>query len=130
MMDGAVGAFASATFCTSVRSDCSSAMSAARFSLRVATAPLARARAAVSAVCRSVMAAWTVESAGIGDGNDGLFVIPVTMPCAYVMRAGTFVGSLRLTPARWGLVELLLLVVMVLMMILLWIEKRVDERVF
>ena len=69
-------------------------------SLRVATAPFVRASAAVSAVCSAVMASDTAARAGEGVGNDALPVMPLTMPCAYVMSAGTFVGSLSAATER------------------------------
>jgi hypothetical protein len=53
-----------------------------RFSLRVATAPLVRASAAVLAACRSLMAAVTVAIDGEGVGKAVLPVIPFKIPWA------------------------------------------------
>ena len=63
--------------------------------MRVVTAPFARVRAAVSAVCTSVMACETTASVGVGVANTGLPVIALTMPVASAVRATGVLGSLR-----------------------------------
>ena len=68
---------------------------AVAFSLRVSTAPFALARAAVSAAWSAALVPVTVASAGTGVGNEGLFVILVTMPVAYVMSFEAGLGSSR-----------------------------------
>src|ERR1700723_433530 len=81
--------------CTYMRSDWSIVTRAARFAFREAAAPLVRASAAVSALCRSVMAALNIASAGEGLGKLALPVIPVTTPLAYVMRTLMRLGRSR-----------------------------------
>jgi hypothetical protein len=71
---------------------------------------LARARAAVSAVCSSLIAVVTVASGGVGLGSEALPVIAVTMPWAYVMSARTFVGSLSDASARCVVFDVVVIV--------------------
>ena len=70
--------------------------------LRASTAPFVRASANASADWSAVMPAVTVASVGAGDGYDGLPVIAVTTLWAYVMRAGTVLGSERMAIDLFG----------------------------
>jgi hypothetical protein len=70
------------------------------------------------------MAAVTWTSVGVGFGKDGLFVIPFTMPWAYVIRADTFVGSLSKASERC---VILMLVVMALHLVVRGFVKRKEE---
>jgi len=100
MIDAPFSTFASAAVWIVPFSCCSSWTSAVFCSSRVTTAPFVRASAAVSAVWRSAMAAEMVTSEGTTVGKEALPVTAFTMPWAYVMRAGTRVGSLRTTIER------------------------------
>src|SRR5580698_10266711 len=73
---------------------------ALRLAFRVAAAPLVRARAAASAVWKSLMALVTVASAGTGDGKAALPVMDVTICCARAARPDTLVGSLSTATER------------------------------
>jgi hypothetical protein len=81
MSDAEVSGLAAAAVWTCLWSSWSSATSAAHFSLRMATAPLVRARAAVSAVWRSVMAWSSTARVGVVVGNEALPVSAFVMPC-------------------------------------------------
>src|ERR1700722_29345 len=100
MMPSPSATLASATVCTYVLSCSSSCTRAFRLALRVAAAPLVRARAAASAVWKSLMAVVTVASAGAGDGNAALPVMVVTICCAFAARPATLVGSLSTATER------------------------------
>jgi hypothetical protein len=69
IMVGAFSSLPSTTVCTYMRSCWSMLTRSARFALRVAAAPLMRVSVAVSAFCRSAMAAPTAASAGEGLGK-------------------------------------------------------------
>src|SRR5580700_6876720 len=92
--------------------------SAARWSLRVATAPWVRASAAASEVASELVAVVTSASAGRGVANAALPVIDWTIARARLMRAGTGPGSLSATMLRGAdLVAGLVVVVVVVMVV-------------
>ncbi len=67
-------------------------MRAVRFSFRVATAPLARPSAAVSAVCSAAVAVLSVVSGGLGLEKDGFPVMCSRTRWEYTMSAGICLG--------------------------------------
>src|SRR5262249_52888934 len=82
MIEALVSGLALATVWTYARSSCSCRTSAARFSLRVVTAPFARPSAAVCAACRSSTPVVSAASDGVGLGKFGLPVSALTIALA------------------------------------------------